>query len=164
MKIFGKTANAMSLVAAILVGLAGPASAQGTSASELFINSKDIKWGAVPPSLPKGAKIAVLQGDPGKSGPFVIRLMVPPGYKIPPHSHSQDESLTVIEGTLYFGPGDKIDTSKAQTVTAGGFHFLSGKDHHYLVAKSQAVVQVSGNGPFDITYIDSDDDPQNAKN
>ena len=164
MKTFGKTANAMSLVAAILVGLAGSASAQGTSASDVFINSKDIKWGAVPPSLPKGAKIAVLQGDPGKSGPFVIRLMVPPGYKIPPHLHSQDESLTVIAGTVYFGPGDKIDTNKAQTVTAGGFHFLSGKDHHYLVAKSQAVVQVSGNGPFDITYIDSDDDPQNAKN
>ena len=164
MKTFGKTAKAMSLAVAILVGVAGPALAQGTSESDVFINSKDIKWGSVPPWLPQGAKIAVLQGDPGKSGPFVIRLMVPPGYKIPPHSHSQDESLTVIAGTLYFGPGDKVDTNKAQTVTAGGFHFLSGNDHHYLVAKSQAVVQVSGNGPFDITYIDSHDDPQHAKN
>ena len=36
-------------------------------------------------------------------------------------------------------------------------------DHHYLVAKSQAVVQVNGNGPFDITYSNSDDDPQKAK-
>jgi hypothetical protein len=43
------------------------------------------------------------------------------------------------------------------------FHFLAGKDHHYLVAKSQAIVQVNGNGPFDIMYSSSDDDPQKAK-
>lgn len=158
----GKTANAMSLIAAILMGLAGSALAQEPSESEAFINTKDIKWGAVPPWMPKGAKIAVLRGDPGQSGPFVIRLLVPPGYKIPPHWHSQDETLTVIAGTVYFGPGDTIETNKAHTLTAGGFHFLSGKDHHYLVAKSQAVVQVNGNGPFDITYTDSGD-PQNTK-
>ena len=150
----------VSLIAVILGGLAGSASAQGASGSEAFINPKDIKWSAAPPAMPKGAKIAVLQGDPGKSGPFVIRLQVPPRYKIPPHWHSQDESLTVIAGTLYFGPGDRIETSKAYTLTAGAFHFLSGKDHHYLVAKSQAVVQVNGNGPFDIMYIDSADDLQ----
>jgi hypothetical protein len=159
----GKMTSAVSLVALILGGLAGSALAQGASKSEGFINPNDIKWGAAPPAMPKGAKIAVLQGDPGKSGPFVIRLMVPPGYKIPPHWHSQDESLTVIAGALYFGPGDKIETSKAHTLTAGGFHFLAGKDHHYLVAKSQAVVQINGNGPFDVTYIASDDDPQKAK-
>ena len=33
-----------------------------------------IKWAAAPPALPKGAQIAVLSGDPGKEGPFVIRL------------------------------------------------------------------------------------------
>jgi quercetin dioxygenase-like cupin family protein len=164
MKTLGKKTSAVSLVALILAGLAGSALAQGASERGAFINPSDIKWGAAPPSMPKGMKIAVLQGDPGKPGPFVIRLMVPPGGKIPPHWHSQDESLTVIAGTLYFGPGDKIEISKAHTVTAGAFHFLAGKDHHYLVAKSQAVVQVNGNGPFDITYINpEDDDPQIAK-
>lgn len=163
MKTLGKTLSAASLVAVILGTLAGSVSAQGAGASEAFINAKDIKWGAAPPSMPKGAKIAILQGDPGKSGPFVIRLKVPPGYEIPPHWHSQDESLTVIAGALYFGSGDKIDTSHARTLTAGAFHFLSGKDHHYLVAKSEAVVQVNGSGPFDIMYSNSHDDPQTAK-
>src|SRR5215467_5720733 len=134
------TTIALSLVAVVLGSLATSVAAQG--ASEGFVNSKDIKWGAAPPSIPKGAKIAVLQGDPGKPGPFVMRLMVPPGYKIAPHWHTQDESLTVISGTLYFGAGDKVETSKAHTVTPGSFHFLSGKDHHYLVAKSQAVIQI----------------------
>jgi len=32
-----------------------------------------LKWQDGPPSLPKGAKIAVLEGDPGKEGPFAFR-------------------------------------------------------------------------------------------
>jgi len=143
MKTLGKTTIAMSLIAVILGSLASSAIAQGASESQAFINPRDIKWSAAPPSMPKGARIAVLQGDPSKPGPFVIRLMVPTGYMIPPHWHTQDESLTVISGTFYFGTGKKVETSKTHTLTAGGFHFLSGKDHHYLVAKSQAVIQVN---------------------
>jgi quercetin dioxygenase-like cupin family protein len=158
----GKTA-AMALAAIVLGAMAAPALAQGTSDKEVFINSKDIKWGDAPPSIPKGAKLAVLQGDPGKPGPFVIRLMLPPGFKLPPHAHSQDESLTVISGTFYFGTGDKIEMSKAHALNAGGFHALSAGDHHYAFAKAQTVVQVNGMGPFNITYINPDDDPQKAK-
>lgn len=150
--------------AAIVLGAMTPAAlGQGTSDKEVFINSKDIKWGDAPPSIPKGAKLAVLQGDPGKPGPFVIRLMLPPGLKIPPHAHSQDESLTVISGTFYFGTGDKIEMSKAHALNAGGFHALSAGDHHYAFAKAQTVVQVNGMGPFNMTYINPDDDPQKAK-
>jgi quercetin dioxygenase-like cupin family protein len=158
----GKT-TALALAAIILGAAAGSALAAGTSDKEVFINSKDIKWGDAPPSMPKGAKIAVLQGDPGKPGPFVIRLMLPAGYKIPPHSHSQNESLTVISGTFYFGTGDKIEMGKGHALNAGGFHALSGGDHHYAVAKTQTVVQVSGTGPFDITYVNADDNPQTKK-
>lgn len=161
MKTIPRTLTAMSLAACILGVPAGSARAAGDA--EGFVNAKDIQWGPAPPSLPKGAMIAVLQGDPGKSGPFVIRLKIPPGYKIAPHWHTQDESLTVISGTLYFGTGDKVEKDKAHTLTAGAFHFLAGKDHHYVVAKSEAVVQVNGNGPFDMTYINPDDDPQKAK-
>ncbi len=163
MKTSSKTTTAMSLIAIILGSLAGSAFAQATSNSEVFLNSKDIKWGDAPPSIPKGAKLAVLQGDPGKPGPFVIRLMLPPGFKLPPHAHSQDESLTVISGTFYFGTGDKIEMSKAHALNAGGFHALSAGDHHYAFAKAQTVVQVNGMGPFNITYINPDDDPQKAK-
>jgi quercetin dioxygenase-like cupin family protein len=158
----GKT-RVVALAAIILGALAGPVLAQAKSDKEIFINPKDIKWGDAPPSIPKGAKLAVLQGDPGKTGPFVIRLMLPPGFKLPPHAHSQDESLTVISGTFYFGTGDKIEMSKAHALNAGGFHALSAGDHHYAFAKAQTVVQVNGMGPFNITYINPDDDPQTAK-
>jgi quercetin dioxygenase-like cupin family protein len=153
----------LSLVAVILSSLATSAFAQAMNEGQVFISPEDIKWAAAPPSMPKGAKIAVLQGDPGKPGPFVMRLMVPPGYKIAPHWHTQDESLTVISGTLYFGAGDKVETSKAHTATPGSFHFLSGKDHHYLVAKSEAVIQINGNGPFDVTYVNAAADLNTAR-
>lgn len=48
---------------------------------------KDVTWKDGPPSLPKGARIAVLEGDPGKEGPFVFRVKVPDGYRVPPHTH-----------------------------------------------------------------------------
>jgi hypothetical protein len=143
----------LAMVAAILCSLPTSVSAGGASGNQGFITPEDINWSAAPPSMPAGAKIAVLQGDPGKPGPFVMRLMVPAGYKIPPHWHTQDESLTVISGTFHFGTGDKLEASTSHALTPGSFHFLSGKDHHYLVADSQAVIQINGSGPFDVTYV-----------
>jgi hypothetical protein len=47
------------------------------------INSSDLKWGPAPATLPKGAEITVLSGDPSKDGPFVLRLKMPSGLKFP---------------------------------------------------------------------------------
>lgn len=137
---------------------AGIAVAQ--SDAETMMAPKDMKWGPAPPTLPKGAKLAVLRGDPGKPGPFVLRLMMPGAYKIAPHWHSQDEALTVISGTFYLGLGDTIDAKAAHALPAGGFHYLPAKAHHYAFSKGSTVVQVNGNGPFDITYLNPADDPQ----
>ena len=70
-------------------------------------------WGAVPwqndpPGLPKGAQIAVLAGDPGKPGPFVLRVRFPPGTVVAPHRHATAENLTVLSGDLYHGMGEKL--------------------------------------------------------
>jgi quercetin dioxygenase-like cupin family protein len=156
-----KRVLALALIACAV--LAGPALAQGASDAQIFINTKDIKWTDAPPSMPKGAKIAVLKGDPGKAGPFVVRLKTPAGYNVAPHWHSQEEYLTVISGTLYLGTGDKFDTKSAHGLSAGGFHFLPGKVHHYAFSKVPTVVQLNSNGPYDMTYINPDDDPQKAK-
>lgn len=146
-------------LAAALALAAAPAWGQDQS----FIGPKDVKFGPAPPSLPAGAQIAVLRGDPGKSGTFVARLMLPGGYKISPHWHSQDEYLTVISGTLYLGMGDRYEPSTARGLAAGGFHYLPAKAHHYAYAKKPTVVQINGSGPFDITYINPADDPQKKK-
>ncbi len=72
------------------------------------VEANGIKWAAAPPSLPKGAQIAVLSGDPGKEGPFVLRFKLPAGYKVPPHMHGADENVTVISGTANFGTGIEV--------------------------------------------------------
>src|SRR5262250_1617702 len=82
----------------------------------------DIKWGDVPPVFPKGAKMAVLYGDPSKPGElFIVRLKMPAGYKIPAHWHPTDENITVISGTFNLGMGDKLDASKTKAFPAGSF-------------------------------------------
>src|SRR5213592_4840758 len=94
-----------------------------------------LKWQPFPPGG-AGAKLAVLSGDPEKSGPFVIRIRQPAGSKIPPHWHPKDEHVTVIKGTMFFGTGEKLQ-------------------------KGEAVVQVHGKGPFQVIYVNPADDPRN---
>ena len=155
------TAFAASLGAACLASSVALAADMATGS--MFMNTKEMKWGDAPPSLPKGAKITVLSGDPGKPGPFVARLQVPASYKIAPHWHSTDEDLTVISGTFYFGEGDKMDMKASHAMTAGGFHHLPAKTHHYAYSKGPTVVQINAMGPFDIVYVDPKDDPAAKK-
>src|SRR3954464_7426658 len=88
-------------IAACALAIAHAAIAQPADA--VYFNPGDVKWGPAPPTLPNGAKVVVLYGDPAKSGPFVLRMMAPPGYRVGPHWHSQAEHLTVISGALYVG-------------------------------------------------------------
>jgi hypothetical protein len=150
-----------TLLATALAGLAAAIAVPSFAADSMIMNKGDIKWGDTPPSLPKGGKIAVLNGDPGKPGPFTIRLQMPAGYKIAPHWHSQDENLTLISGVMYLGMGEKADSSKATALKAGAYHYLPGKTSHYAFTRGQAtVIQVSGEGPFDINWVNPADDPE----
>jgi hypothetical protein len=38
----------------------------------------------------------------------------------------------------------------------------SPNEHHFAFSKAPSVVQLNGEGPFDITYINPSDDPQKA--
>ena len=130
---------------------------------QVFVNKREIKWADAPPTLPRGAKIAVLHGDPGKPGPFTMRLAAPANYRIAPHWHSQTENLTVISGALYLGMGDKVVEKSAHALKAGGYHYLPAKMHHYAFSRTPTVIQVDGEGPFDINYLDPKDNPAPAK-
>jgi hypothetical protein len=123
------------------------------------INSGDLKWGPAPPALPKGAEITVLSGDLSKNGPFVLRLKMPKDYTFPAHNHPTDENVTVISGNFHVGMGDKLDEKKAIELTAGGYAEAPAKMNHYGWVSSPSVVQIQGQGPFEITYVNPADDP-----
>ena len=123
------------------------------------VNAKDLKWGPAPPVLPKGAQITVISGDPFKDGPYVVRLKMPKGYQIPAHNHPTTENVTVISGTFHIGMGDKLDEKKGIVLTAGGYGEAPAKMNHYAWVTGPTVVQVHGQGPFAITYVNPADDP-----
>lgn len=127
------------------------------------MNAADLKWGAAPPAFNPGAQMAVVDGDPSKPAPFVIRVKLPDGFKVMPHWHPTDENVTIISGTLSRGMGEKWDDAAMETLTAGGFARMPKKMAHYVVAKGETIVQVHGVGPFALTYVNPKDDPRLKK-
>jgi hypothetical protein len=139
-------------------------SAQGAKPSPApahkMVGAEDVAWGPAPPGLPPGSMTAVLSGDPSKPGPFTLRAKMPAGYRIPPHWHTTEENLTVLSGTLGMGMGDTFDEAGLRELKAGGFVHMAPTTRHFLLAKSETVLQVHGVGPFTITYVSSSDDPR----
>ena len=125
--------------------------------------AKDIKWDDAPASLPPGAKVAVLDGDPSKDGPFVMRIRMPDGYRIAPHTHPMPERVTIISGSLFFGMGDKFDPKKGHELSAGAFGTWPAGMKHFGWTEGETVIQLHGMGPWSLTYVNPADDPRNKK-
>ena len=160
----GRTA-ALSAVLATTLGVL--ASAQGAkpaapaASKHVMVAADQVKWGPGPPSLPPGAQMAVMDGDPSQKGvPFVIRAKMPDGYRVPPHWHPTDENLLILSGTLIVGTGDKIDPASAHNLSAGAYTKMPARMHHYAMAKGETIFQLHGVGPFEVTYINPSDDPR----
>jgi quercetin dioxygenase-like cupin family protein len=130
--------------------------------AEVFSPDK-VKWKEGPPSLPKGAMIAVLEGDPNKEGPFVFRVKVPDGYRIPPHTHPKPERVTIISGTFHLGMGDTFDEKKGTALPAGTYGQWPAGMKHFVWVKGETIVQFHGTGPWVIEYLDPKDDPRKQK-
>lgn len=122
----------------------------------------DIDWKPGPASVPAGAKMAVLMGDPSQEANFVIRLWAPAGYLIAPHWHPAFENLTVISGEANFGIGDTVDKTKGMKVVTGGFASMPPQTHHYFWTDQDTVLQLHGTGPWQLFYVNPADDPRNA--
>jgi len=158
----------VAMMGVVSCAIAGLASAQGTPpaaapapapAPEHKVTAPDaIKWGDAPPILPKGAKLAVLYGDPSKEGLFIVRLKMPANYKIMPHWHPTDENVTVLSGAFAIGMGDKLDP-KAKVMPVGKFFSMPATMHHFAFSTKETVIELSAMGPLALTYINPDDDP-----
>jgi quercetin dioxygenase-like cupin family protein len=154
----------IAIAAAVLVLVVIPARAQSPSAEEhIAVTPAMLKWGPAPPSLPSGAQMAVVQGDPTKEGPFVIRAKFPAGYKVPPHWHPTAEHITVLSGAFQVGMGDKMNVAEMKTFPPGSFVALPKEMHHYGRAKVATTIQIHGVGPFALTYVNPSDDPRTNK-
>ena len=139
------------------VGLGGLVAAPAWAADYTAVMSRDIKW-VDAPSIGPGAKTAVIDGDPKSTGPFVMRLKVPPKTTIKMHTHPADENVTVLSGTLHFAATDKLDTKMAKAFGPGSYFSIGkGKPMFAYTSDKEAVLQLHGNGPWGITYLDQKD-------
>jgi len=121
-----------------------------------------VKWSEAPPFLPPGAKVARLEGDPGKEGPFVMRVKMPDGYRIPPHTHPKPERVTVLSGTFHVGMGDRFDPTKGKAMPAGSFGTWPAGMKHFVWAEGETVIQLHGVGPWTLAYVNPEDDPRKS--
>ena len=149
---------ALSLAVAAAFGAA--AQLQAAELHHTVVTADAVKWGAAPPSLPPGAQAAILLGNPGKEGPFVLRLKLPAGFVIPPHRHSKDELVTVISGSFGIASGERVDRASLQRLPPASFVHLPAGMPHYASTEVESVVQLNGVGPFDVVYVNPADDPR----
>ena len=132
-------------------------------ADGVLVPPDKVNWGPAPAFLPRGAQAAILSGDPAAEGSYVVRLKMPAGYRIPAHHHPTTEHVTVLSGDFHLGMGDRLDVGSGQSLTAGGYAEAPANMNHFAWATTETIVQVHGQGPFTITYVNPSDDPRQAK-
>jgi len=138
----GATLNSYKAVlVALFVGLFVPIS---------DANSQ-VDHGGVAPlhKIPPGQWIEKVVGDMDKPGqPFVIRIHHDAGYVVLPHTHPEDEYITVLTGSWALGMGPRINMSELEPMEQGALGFVPKKMAHFGYARVETTLQVHGIGPF----------------
>ncbi len=138
--------------------LAAPASAAATAAPMEMGDVKTLAGSGLtwsdfaPPGFDPGMKLAVLEGDPGVKGPYVVRLQFPAGYRFPVHWHPGIENLTVVSGPFQLGMGNTADWNALKTYAPGDFLYIPPRHAHFggSAASGPSVIQLHGQGPFQV--------------
>ena len=144
--------------------LALPPVAASAADDHVVLTPDQLKWNPAPPIFPKGSQIAVLSGDPAGSGLYTIRVKTPAGYKIPAHTHPNDENVSVISGIFNFGMGPKLDEGRGTALKAGGFFKAPKGMQHYAWCSNDGPceIQLHGMGPQTLVYVNPADDPRKS--
>jgi quercetin dioxygenase-like cupin family protein len=165
-------ANEATILATVLafaaLATAAPAAAQDAGGGivdpvpehHMILGPDDVEWREGPASLPAGARFAVLEGDPSQRGFFTLRLRLPDGYVIPPHSHPGVERLTVVQGTFRLGMGDRVDPEATRALAPGSYFSMPPGMAHFAIAEGETVVQLTSIGPWQVNYVNPADDPR----
>lgn len=140
--------------------LALPLSAGAAGADHTLVKAGEIAWTPGPPSIPKGAEAAVLYGKPGEARLFALRLRLPAGYHLPPHTHPKPEVVTIISGEFKIGMGEEADRNTTRALGPGSFFAFPPGMAHYAYTDVETVIQLNSVGPWSLDYINPADDPR----
>jgi hypothetical protein len=148
----------------LMPGVAFPQSARPvantSAAGHAVVTPDQLVW---KPLIP-GVESAVVFGDPDKKGGmYVIRIRTKGEAKVPPHWHVTDEHVTVLEGSFLIAHGDKYDASKLIELKAGAHSLIPATMRHFGLHKAGNVIEVYGEAPFVVNFVNPEDDPSRAK-
>src|SRR5689334_7793845 len=91
----------------------------------------EMQWTDTSSVLAKGTKYCILYGDIKKTAPFAIRLQLPPNLVIKTHHHPNDEVVTVLDGSVSVGFGDRTPSSTTKTFSANSFYVNAANVEHF---------------------------------
>ena len=101
------------------------------------------------PVLPSCMTISAQRGDPMK-GAAVLLLKVKSGCIVPWHWHTANENLMMVSGSAKAEMSDG-----ANTLVAGDYLYLAGKQMHQFTCISSCLVFDVIDDAFDIHYVDA---------
>ena len=97
--------------------------------------------------------IADIYSDQSRPGAYAFRVRAQAGHKLPPHTHPDERTITVLSGTYWAGVGEVFDESKLVAYPAGTFYVIpAGIPHYSAVLEGEVLFQEAGVGPsrFDV--------------
>ena len=160
-----------ALVTGLTLGLLGLSVAHGEGEKDAmtvlmngnFVTAdpENIKW--VPnKSAPYGMQMVLLYGNPSQPGPYIFRAKMPSGYKLLPHKHPDERTVTVLKGIYWSGIGERYNPMDMKEFQAGAFYTTKANVPHYAWARTEVFIQETGTGPLEkaIEYVNPDDDPR----
>jgi mannose-6-phosphate isomerase-like protein (cupin superfamily) len=137
-----------------------PTTRRNPPARHIVVAPEQLDWTFILP----GTEMAIVSGDPGKKGGiYVIRIRTTGEVRVPPHWHPTEEHVTVLEGSFMMAHGDTFDASKLVELKPGGHFVVPAKMPHFGFHKSGNVIEVFGEAPFVINWVNPEDDPNRPK-
>jgi quercetin dioxygenase-like cupin family protein len=119
----------------------------------MALTADEVHWSAQGGLALPGMEQVNLVGEPGKPGPYTVRLRFPAGYKLAPHTHPDSRQVTVLSGTWYTGYGDKYNPQLLKALPPGSFYTEPSNVPHFVEVREPVVLQVSGIGPSGRTFL-----------
>src|SRR5262245_18092062 len=116
----------------------------------VILKTAEVQWTDYP-NRP-GVKLAMIEGDLTKPGPFMMRVKFPAGYKLGPDTHLGVEHTMMLPGRLRLGYGTN-ESGLSEVLPAGTVIVTPPNTTHFLATEEETIVQTHGIGPWGSTQV-----------
>jgi len=110
------------------------------------LSPEDIRW--IQRRSNPDVYYAGIYSEPAKSGPYAFRVRAQAGHSLPPHTHPDERTITVLRGTYWAGVGEVLERDRLVAYPAGSFYIIpAGLPHYSAVLEGEVEFQEAGVGP-----------------